>query len=142
MIVPVIFILLLPVAFAASVKDDDKADNYFGFSYDAQSSAITAATSSKVYDLVDDVDFAVTVSESDGELPLVGKVKLRLLDKEPVRYNGTIYFRIIDAAGTVSHNAEKDVSFTLRPKHQKSRAFSFPFDVETGTYKVRVTFSR
>ena len=33
-IVPVIFILLLPIAFAASVKDDDAIDNAFTFTYD------------------------------------------------------------------------------------------------------------
>ncbi len=139
---PVLFILMLPVAFAASVKDEDKVDNSFSFAYDATSETITAATSSIRHTFVDDVDFSVAVSEMDGEAPLVGRVRFRLFAKEAVRYVGGVRFTVIDFDGNIAYSEERDVSFTLRPKRRPARLLTFPFEVASGDYKVRVTFSR
>ena len=134
---------MLPVAFAASVKNEDHVDNSFSFAFDTEADDIVAATSSKRYKFDDDVDFSVTVSESDNEsLPLVGRVKFRLLEKEPVRYEGTIHFKVVDVAGVVQHSEDRDVAFTLRrTQGRKGRTLLFYFDVPSGDYKVGVTFS-
>ena len=137
---PVIFILMLQVAFASSVKNDDRVDNSFAFGYDAEAAEIVAATSSKRFKFDDDVDFSVTVTEAD---PLLGRVKFRLLAKEPVRYEGTITFEVIEPSGKTAYEESRAISFTLRPKQgQKVKAFKFPFTVPSGHYRVDVTFSR
>ncbi len=134
---------MLPVAFAASVKNEDHVDNSFAFAYDADTDEILAATSSKRYAFDDDVDFSVTVSEAEGELPLASRVRFRLLEREAVRYEGDIHFRIVNIAGDVIHEEQRDVAFTLRWREgRKSKAFVFPFDAPSGEYKVGVTFSR
>ncbi len=135
---------MLPVAFAASVKNEDHVDNSFAFAYDGDASDIVAATSSKRYNFDDDVDFSVTVSETDDdENPLVGRVKFRLLAKDPVRYDGTIHFRVVGAGGAVGHSEDRPVAFTLdRKKGRRAHTLLFPFDVTSGDYKIGVTFSR
>ena len=132
---------MLPVAFAASVKNEDHVDNSFAFAYEATTSSITAATSSKIYDFDDDVDFSVGVRESNGTEPLIANVKFRLLDKEAVKYSGTVRLRIVNSSGDVGYSKSKRVSFTLRPKGDRLHRMDFPFDVETGEYKVGVNFS-
>ena len=139
---PVLFILMLPVAFAASVKNEDHVDNSFAFAYDSATESITAATSSKIYDFDDDVDFSVGVKETTGERPLVANVRFRLLSKEAVKYNGTLKLKIVNSSGDTAYSKNRRVSFTLRPKGERLRRLDFPFDVETGEYKVGVTFSR
>ena len=143
LVVPVVFILMLPVAFASSTKNEDKVDNSFAFAFDSDADDIVAATSSKRYKFDDDVDFSVTVSESDNaELPLVARVRFRLLDKEPIRYDGTIHFKIVALTGGVSHSEDRPISFTLRrTKGERSETILFPFEVPSGDYRVGVTFS-
>lgn len=139
---PVVFILLLPVAFAASVKKDDHADNAFSFAYDAEADSMVNATSSTRHTLDDDVSLFVNVAESAGGSPLVGKSRFELSSKKAVRYDGTLTFTV-DDAGTTAFESTRHVAFTLRPKPGKRvRSFTFPFDVPTGYYDVTVTFSR
>jgi hypothetical protein len=142
-IVPVIFILLLPVAFAASVKDDDAVDNNFEFTYEAENDEIVTATSSMVHKINDDVAFTVSVAEKSGSSPLVGRVRFGLLDDEGVRYRGKVRFRILSASGTAYEDTQS-VAFTLRPKSGKrSHSLRFPFDLpESGDYSVDVRFGR
>ena len=144
MIVPVVFILLLPVAFAASVKRDDHADNAFTFAYDAEKDEIVAAASSTRHSLDDDVSFFVTVAErNSATAPLAGKVRLALASDEAIRYEGTMTFTVESFAGDPVFQDDRTVSFTLRPKKgKKAEAFSFPFDVPSGDYSVTVSFSR
>ena len=139
--VPVVFILLLPIAFASSVKNEDHADNSYAFTYDAESREIVTATSSKRYDLNDDVDVTVTIEESDDGAPLMGRVQFSLLAKEPVRYEGTVRFRVLDDPGQVAFEATREVSFRLRPqgRHRHER-INFPFDVPSGDYWITVKF--
>jgi len=140
--VPIAFILLLPVAFAASVATD-RADNTFTFGYDGSGAEIVAATSSTRYSFDDDVSLFVNVAEIEDETPLVGRARFALLAKEPVRYEGTMTFIVKDADGRTAHETDKAVAFTLRPKAGKRvRSFSFPFDVPSGDYNVDVRFSR
>ncbi len=132
---------MLPVAFAASVKNEDHVDNSFAFVYDTNASEIVAATSSKRFDFDDDVDFSVMVNETD-EGSLVGQVRFNLLSKRAVRYEGTVHFRVRDISGALSYSEDRDVSFTLRrAKGQRSQRLTFPFTVPSGEYKVGVTFS-
>ena len=140
---PVVFILLLPVAFAASVKMDDHADNAFTFEYDAEKAEIVNAASSTRHSLGDDVSFFVSVSEAQGSLPLVGKTRLALSGDQAVRYDGTMTLTVEDGSGPPAVEQDREVSFTLRPKQgKKVRTFAFPFDVPSGDYGVTVTFSR
>ena len=141
---PVVFILMLPVAFASSTKNEDRVDNSFAFAFDSEAEDIVAATSSKRYKFDDDVDFSVTVADSgDAELPLVGRVRFRLLDSEPIRYDGTIHFKIVSLTGGLSYSEDRDIAFTLRrTKGQRSETFLFPFEVPSGDYRVGVTFSK
>ena len=144
MVVPVVFILMLPIAFAASVKNDDHVDNSFSFTYDAETDDMVVATSSKRFSFDDDVDFSVSVAETnDATTPLVGRVRFGLLAKRGVRYTGTITFRLVDATGNVAYETTEPVSFTLRPrKGQRVETVTFPFDVASGDYTVDVSFSR
>ena len=139
--VPVVFILLLPIAFASSVKNEDHADNSYAFTYDAESREIVQATSSKRYDLNDDVDVTVTLEESDDEAPLEGRVQFSLLKNEPIRYEGTVRFRVLDDPNQVAFEATREVSFRLRPqgRHRHER-IKFPFDVPSGDYWITVKF--
>jgi hypothetical protein len=143
-IVPVIFILLLPVAFAASVKDDDATDNAFTFSYDAVHDEMVTAASSKHVKLDDDVDFTVFVTERNGNAPLLGRVRFGLLEDKGVRYRGTVRFRIMRDSGGTAYEDTQSVSFTLRPKGgQRTHNLKFPFDLpDSGDYSVEVTFGR
>ena len=142
LVVPITFILLLPVAFAASVKQDDRADNAFTFAFDATKPEIVAATSSTRYSFDDDVSLFVTVAEADGEQPLVGVARFGLLTKEPVRYEGTMNLSVKSAEGTTAYQTSRAVSFTLRPREGKRvRRFAFPFNVPSGDYEVFVRFS-
>lgn len=143
-IVPVLFILLLPVAFAASVKDDDTADNAFTFTYDAEDNEIVTAASSKHVKIDDDVDFTVSVAEKNGNSPLLGRVRFGLLDDEGVRYRGKVRFRILSDAGGTAYEDTDSVYFTLRPKSgQRTHSLRFPFDLAaSGGYSVEVTFGR
>ena len=143
-IVPVMFILLLPVAFAASVKDDDATDNAFSFTYDAAHDEMVAAASSKHMKLDDDVDFTVFVMEKNGNAPLLGRVRFGLLEDEGVRYKGTVRFRILRDSGGAAYEDTQSVSFTLRPKGgQRNHNLKFPFDLpDSGDYSVEVTFGR
>lgn len=143
--VPVIFILLLPVAFAASVKDDDAVDNNFEFTYDAENDEMVDATSSKPpTNINDDVDFTVSIAEKNGNAPLLGRVRFGLLADEGVRYRGTVRLRVLADSGGATYEDTQPVSFTLRPKGgQRTHNLRFPFDLpESGHYRVRVTFGR
>lgn len=140
---PVVFILLLPVAFAASVKRDDHADNAFTFTYNSDKGEIVTAASSTRHSLGDDVSFFVFVAEAKGASPLVAKTRLALSDDHAVRYNGTMTLTVEDETGRPAFKDDRSVSFTLRPKPgKKVRTFSFPFDVPSGDYGVTVKFSR
>lgn len=143
-IVPVLFILLLPVAFAASVKDEDAADNAFTFTYDAENDDIVAAASSKQMKIDDDVDLTVFVAEKRGNSPLLGRVRFGLLADEGVRYRGTVRFEIMSDSGGAGYDDTESVSFTLRPKGGKrTHTLKFPFDLtDSGDYSVEVTFGR
>lgn len=141
-VVPILFILLLPVAFAAEVKNDDVPDNVFTFVYDAEADEIVGATSSKMVVADDDVDISVVVVESESTSPLAGRVRFLLVTKKPVRYDGTVVFKVIDGAGTTAYETTKPVSFTLRKERSKrARSVTFRFDVPTGEYQVDITFS-
>ena len=143
-VVPVLFILLLPVAFAASVKDDDAVDNAFSFTYDTTNDEMVTAASSKQMKLDDDVDFTVSVAERNGNSPLLGRVRFGLLAKEGVRYRGTVRFQILRDSGGTAYEETRSVSFTLRPKGgQRTHTLTFPFDLDaSGDYSVEVTFGR
>lgn len=140
---PVLFILLLPIAFAASVKQDDKADNVFTFTYDATDDELVSAASSKYFKMDDDVDFTVSVTDQ-GASPLMGRVRFGLLADEGVRYTGEIHYKILDGSGDPVFEEDRAVSFTLRPRAgKKTQTVRFPFDLATsGDYSVKVTFSR
>lgn len=143
LVVPIVFILFLPVAFAASVKRDDRADNAFTFAYDSTNVEIVAATSSTRYSFDDDVSLFVNVAEATGDAPLVGVARFGLLKKEAVKYEGTMTFIVKTVAGSTAFSTDRAVSFTLRPKTGKRvRRFAFPFDVPSGDYEVTVRFSR
>ena len=143
MVVPVVFILMLPIAFAASVKNDDHVDNAFSFTYDSEADKIVVASSSKRFAFDDDVDFTVSIAETEGDAPLVGRVRFGLLAKRGVRYAGKIKFRILDAAGNAGYETTQPISFTLRPERGKrTKTMTFPFDVQSGDYNVDVSFSR
>lgn len=134
---------MLPIAFAASVKNDDHVDNSFSFTYDSDADEMVVASSSKRFKLDDDVDFTVSVAESDGSRPLVGLIRFGLLGKTAVRYSGRVRFRILDTAGKASFQTSKPVSFTLRPKPgRRTKLLRVPFDVASGHYTVAVSFSR
>ena len=139
---PVVFILILPIALAASIKNGDRADNHFTFVYDSETESFEAYSSNFV-DSTDDVEFMVYVAESNGTTPLVGRVMFRLLKKtEGVRYDGDVRFRVIDDDNKVAYTATEEVSFTLRPKDgMRKHRITFPFDVPTGLYSVTVRFS-
>ena len=141
---PVIFILLLPVAFAASTKDDDKPDNFFSFTFDADKDEVITAASSKQSKLDDDVDFTVYVNEHNRSAPLLGRMRFGLLADEAVRYDGTVRFQILDNSGATAYEDSESVRFTLRPKKGKrTHNLKFPFDLtNSGDYSVRVTFGR
>jgi len=140
--VPIAFILLLPVAFAASVKTDDRADNAFEFAYDAAAAEIAAATSSTRYKFDDDVGLFVNVAEAAGDQPLVGVARFGLLAKKPVRYEGTMTLIVETVDGETAYEADRSVAFTLRPqKGKRVRRFAFPFAVPSGDYSVDVRFS-
>ena len=141
---PVIFILLLPVAFAASVKDDDQADNFLSFVFNAEEDDLEAVASSVRHKEGDDVFFTVTVDEKRGNTPLVGKVRFGLLADEAVRYDGTMNFRVLTETGQVAFDEDQPVRFTLRPKGGKrAHNFKIPFDLGTsGDYYLDVTFGR
>lgn len=141
---PVIFILLLPVAFAASVKDDDSADNFLSFTFDADNDELVTVASSVRHKQGDDVFFTVTVDEKEGNVPLLGKVRFGLLADEGVRYDGTMHFDVLDSAGQVAFSHDKPVNFTLRPKKGKrTHALRIPFDLSSsGDYSIDVTFGR
>lgn len=143
-VVPVLFILLLPVAFAASVKDDDAIDNAFSFTYDAADDEIVTAASSKQMKLGDDVDFTVSVAEKPGNSPLLGRVRFGLLAEDGVRYRGTVRFQILDDSGATAYEDTDSVAFTLRPRAgQRTHNLRFPFDLaDSGDYSVEVTFGR
>lgn len=139
-----IFILLLPVAFAASVKDDDQADNFLTFTFNAEEDELEAVASSVRHKQGDDVFFTVTVMEKRGNAPLVSKVRFGLLAEEGIRYDGTMHLDVRDSAGTVAFSEDKPVRFTLRPKKGKrAQSFRIPFDLAaSGDYSIDVTFSR
>jgi hypothetical protein len=142
--VPVIFILLLPVAFAASVKDDDQADNFLSFTFNAEDDDLETVASSVRHKEGDDVFFTVTVDEKHGNAPLLGKVRFGLLTDEAVRYDGTMHFRVLDRTGQVAFDKDQPVRFTLRPKGGKrAHNFKIPFDLaQSGDYSLDVTFGR
>ncbi len=143
LVVPITFILLLPVAFAASVKTDDRADNAFEFAYDAAAAEIVAATSSTRYSFDDDVSLFVNVAEASGDTPLVGVARFGLLAKEAVKYEGTMTLTVKSAAGETAYETSRAVAFTLRPqKGKRVRRFAFPFNVPSGDYGVTVRFAR
>lgn len=140
---PVIFILLLPVAFAASVKDDDQADNFLSFTFNADEDELETVASSVRHKQGDDVFFTVTVDEKRGNVPLVGKVRFGLLADEGVRYDGTMHFDVLDNASGVAFSEDKPVRFTLRPRNGKrAQSFKIPFDLPaSGDYSIALTFS-
>lgn len=136
---------MLPIAFAASVKDDDQVDNAFSFTYSAETDEMVVATSSKRFSFDDDVDFSVSVAENDDATnPLIGRVRFGLLAKRGVRYAGTITFKVVDPRGNApGYETSEPISFTLRPKKgQRVKTVTFPFDVASGDYVVDVSFSR
>jgi len=140
--VPITFILLLPVAFAASVKRDDRADNAFSFAYDAAAAEIVAATSSTRYSFDDDVSLFVNVAESAGDQPLVGFARFGLLAKKPVKYDGIMTLTVTTPGGDTAYETDRAVAFTLRPqKGKRVRRFAFPFNVPSGDYDVSVRFA-
>lgn len=135
---------MLPVAFASSVKNEDKTDNAFTFTFDAAADELVSATSSKQFKFDDDVDFTVSVADKTGTAPLLGRIRFGLLADEGVRYEGTVRFQILDATNSTAYEETDEVSFTLRPKKGK-RTYNLkvPFDLSTsGDYSVRVTFGR
>ena len=144
LVVPVLFILLLPVAFAASVKNDDRVDNAFAFEYDADADEIVSATSSIRGKFGDDVQFTVFVTQGKGRRPLLGRLRFDLLTDRAVRYAGTIDFEIVDESRRTAFENDRSVRFTLRPKSGKRvHKLKMPFDLDkSGYYSVKVTFSR
>lgn len=143
LVVPITFILLLPVAFAASVKQDDRADNAFTFAYDASGAELVAATSSTRYRFDDDVSLFVNVAETDAGEPLLATARFALIAKEAIKYEGTMTLSVKSVEGATAFQTSRAVSFTLRPrKGKRVRTFTFPFEVPTGDYQVNVRFSR
>ena len=143
--VPVIFILLLPIAFAASVKNDDKADNSLTFAFDAQTDRLDWVASSVRQRQGDDVFFTVSIAERRGNSPLVGHVRFGLLAKEAIRYRGTLRFQVVEnGSRRAAYVDDKRVRFTLRPKKgNRNHRVRFPFDLaESGDFYVRVSFRR
>ena len=139
---PVIFVLMLPVAFAATtVMQRDRADNSMSFRYNAEADEISEATSSIRYRRGDPVMMTTTVQDVDTDPPLRGTITLRLNGDRTVAYDGTFTFRLVDETGVVAHEASKDAAFSLRPRDGKrAKKLSYDFDLPTGTYSVFATF--
>ena len=136
----VLFILMLPVAFAAITQDHDRADNAFLFTYDASQKDITSASSSLRFTRDDLVQFTVVVQDAD-QSPLVGRVTMELAGERTVRYDGALRFTVSDDGGTELYAADRHVTFTLRPHGRRSRTVLFPFEVSgTGDYSVTASF--
>ena len=137
---PVLFVLLLPIAFAA--VSQDRADNSLTFSYDADADEITGAASSVRHSRGDLVDFITTVADREGEPPLVGRITLRLIGSTPVTYNGTFTFVVTNADGDTAFSQSQVKKFTLRPKAGKRmKRLRYPFDLPSGDYSVRAKFA-
>ena len=138
---PVIFMLLLPIAFAA--VSQDRADNSLTFVYEAEDDEITGAASSVRHSRGDLVDFITTVADADGATPLAGKITLRLIGRTPVTYNGTFTFVVTDADGNTAFTESQVKKFTLRPKvGKRTQRLRFGFDLPSGEYSVRAKFAQ
>lgn len=139
---PVIFVLMLPVAFAATtVMQRDRADNFMSFTYDADANEISEAASSIRYRRGDPVTVTTTVQDADTDPPLRGTITFRVNGDRTVAYDGTFTFRLVDATGQVAHEATKDAAFTLRPRAGKrAKKLYYRFDLPSGGYSVFATF--
>jgi hypothetical protein len=140
---PVLFVLLLPIAFAGpTVMRRDRADNALTFSYDADESRITSATSSKPpISRGDHVDYITIVDESGTPGRLVGRITLRLTGQRVVTYDGTFTYTVKDPGGGVVFKGTRERRFTLRPKAgRRSKSMQFSFALPSGDYEVIARF--
>jgi hypothetical protein len=136
----VLFILMLPVAFAAITQDRDRADNAYEFTWDANQRDITSASSSLRFTRDDLVQFTVVVDDTT-TAPLVGRVTMELATERTVKYDGALRFTVFDGDGADLYAADRHVTFTLKPNGRRSRTVLFPFDLEgTGNYSVTASF--
>ena len=136
----VLFILMLPVAFAAIHQGHDRADNAFQFTYDASRQDITTASSSMRFTRDDAVQFTVVVQDADSP-QLLGRVTMDLATNEAVHYDGALRFTVSDRDGADLYAADRHISFTLRPNGRRSRSVTFPFELgDSGDYSVTASF--
>ncbi|MDQ3939884.1 MAG: hypothetical protein M3238_00850, partial [Actinomycetota bacterium] len=115
--------------------------NALTFTYDAGANEITGAASSIRHTRNDRVVFTTTVADRDAEPPLVGTIRLRLIDDKPVTYDGTFTFVVVADGGETAVTSVKQKRQTLRPQPGKRGArLRFLFDVPSGDYSVRARY--
>lgn len=151
-LVAVLLALLIgwvPVAAAAAplVVDSDRTDNGFSFTYDASEGEIGDAASSIRIDKRDPVSFVINIHQNPRSDELGERLRTRLsvaLNKDRVvRYNGTFWFEVTDAAGTVVHSDTRERKIVLRPRAGSRRSVMwFAFDLPSGSYDAAGYFER
>jgi hypothetical protein len=144
-----LFVALAPSSATAAPLEveRDRTDNGFSFSYDATEGEITTAASSIRFDRRDPVSFIIYVRENPNSDVVGERLRTRLsvgLSKDrAVRYRGTFWFEITDAAGTVVHRDEVARKIVLRPKPGARKAsMGFVFDLPSGSYDATGYFER
>lgn len=138
-----------PMAAAAAplVVDSDRTDNDFSFTYDAAEGEIVDAASSIRIDKRDPVSFVINIHENPKSDELGERLRTRLsvaLNKDQVvRYKGTFWFEVTDAAGAVVCSDSRERKVVLRPRPGSRRAVMwFAFDLPSGSYDAAGYFER
>lgn len=138
-----------PVAAAAAplVVESDRTDNGFSFTYDAAEGEMVDAASSIRFDKRDPVSFVINIhqnpkSDQPGER-LRTRLSVGLNKDRVVRYKGTFWFEVTDAAGSIVYSDSRERKIVLRPRPGSRRSVMwFTFDVPSGSYDAAGYFER
>lgn len=130
-----------PASAAPLEVERDRTDNGYSFTYDAATGEMPQAASSVRFDSRDRVSFVIYVRDNT-KSDVVGErlrtvLSLALKKDRVVRYRGTFWFEITDAAGSVVYRDEVARKIVLRPRPGSRKAWmGFVFDLPSGSYNA------
>lgn len=134
-----------PGAAALTEMDRDRTDNTFYFSYEAATGTMPTQESAARYERDDEVTYLVYIRERPDAPPgerLAAILKLDLIGKEKVIYDGIFSVHVSAGDGTEVYSDEVDVRVVLRPvKGERKAKLRFLFDLPTGDYTALSRFS-
>lgn len=128
----------------AQPAEEDRSDNRFVFTYEAESGEMPTQTSSRRTTRSGVVDFEVLLRETnDTGSGLVGSLQLKLRSDHRVVYDGWFTLQVTTDEDEVAYQRWRPETVVLRPNPGEREAkLNFRFDLPSGEYRAIGLFKR